>query len=86
MLKNKPDLLEKHSNLLTQDFVNQDMTMTVFMELNKTDQYILKELRKVKRSSNLRYVVAVGVLYYIYTTINERLKTLEKYEEKADKE
>ena len=84
MLKNKPDLLEKHGNLLTQDFVNQDMTMTVFMELNKTDQFILKELRRIKRSNNLRFVVAAGVVYYIYTTVNERLRALEVADSKTE--
>ena len=78
MSKSKSELLAKGGNLLTQNVVDYDIVMTVFNELNKTDQFILRKIRRVKSINSLRFIVAAGVVYYLYFTVNERLKVLEK--------
>ena len=82
MLTNKTDyVIRSGGKAFAQDFVNDDITMTVFNELNKTDKLLLKELKRMRRGNSFRFIVAAGAIYYIYKILNERLNKLEKTEE-----
>ena len=57
---------------------------SAFDEVIENNEMLYKMIKRVGRSNNLRFVVAAGAIYYIYKTFDERLKALEKTEEKEE--
>ena len=85
MLKNTLENLEPNKMLGTNDDISLVLFIkSAFDEMVDNDEMLFKMIKKVRRSNNLRFVVAAGAIYYIYTTFNSRLEKLEKTQEKPE--
>ena len=60
------------------DVNSHEFTLSALRDLYKNDERLFRKINWVKSSTTIRFIVATGVVCYLYSTLNERLKVLER--------